>query len=78
MEAQMKAEIIEDLKLHENRILLHEERVEDGKFLVVPVWDHACVEDIETPLDVYNSIAAEGYRCDYLRIPMYCQLTKHG
>jgi hypothetical protein len=27
-------------------------------------------EDIETPLDVYQSMVQEGYRVDYLRIPM--------
>lgn len=59
----MKREIIEDLKLRENKILLHEEKVEDGKFVIVPVWDKVTSEEIETPSDVYSSLLLDGTWC---------------
>jgi hypothetical protein len=71
MELQMKEEIIEDLQRFNKRLLVHEERVENSKFVIVPVWETVEPEDIQTPSDIYNTIISEGYKVDYLRIPMY-------
>ena len=35
MENQMKKDMIQDMHLYNNRVLLHEERVEGSKYLVV-------------------------------------------
>lgn len=35
MEVQMKKDMIQDMHLYNNRVLLHEERVEGSKYLVV-------------------------------------------
>ncbi|KAJ8323879.1 hypothetical protein O5D80_007110 [Batrachochytrium dendrobatidis] len=71
MEAQMKEEILRDMHRYNGRLLLHEERVEpNAQFSIVPVWESVTKEDIETPLDVYARIKAEGYRIDYMRIPI--------
>lgn len=66
----MKAEIIAELGRNENRLLLHEEKVEDGQFRVVSVWENVTPDLIETSLDVFNSIRDEGYKVDYIRIPI--------
>jgi hypothetical protein len=60
MEVQMKIEIIYDLNVHQNKLLLHEEKVEDGKFVIVPVWHTVSIDEIETPRDIYDSIVSEG------------------
>ena len=39
MEVQMKKDMIHDMNFYNNRVLLHEERVEGSNFLVVPVWE---------------------------------------
>ncbi|KAH6582488.1 hypothetical protein BASA61_008518 [Batrachochytrium salamandrivorans] len=71
MENQMKGEIIRDVRRYNGKLLLHDERVEgNGQFTVVPVWESVREEDIETPSDVYAHIKSEGYRVDYLRIPV--------
>jgi hypothetical protein len=70
MEMQMKRDLIQDMQHYGNRLLLHEEHVEGNTFLVVPKWESVKAEDIETPLEVYNSIVSHGYHVDYLRIPM--------
>ncbi|KAI8912645.1 inositol hexakisphosphate-domain-containing protein [Gorgonomyces haynaldii] len=70
MEIQMKDEIIEDLKHYGNRLLVHEEKVENSKFVLVPHWESLQEEDIETPLDVYNYFIKQGYKISYLRIPI--------
>jgi hypothetical protein len=75
MEMQMKKDLIHDMANYGNRVLLHEERVEGTHFLVVPKWETIKLEDIETPLEVYNSILLEGYHVDYLRIPITDELS---
>ncbi|KAI8918923.1 inositol hexakisphosphate-domain-containing protein [Entophlyctis helioformis] len=70
MENQMKKEILEDMGRYGGRLLLHEERVEGSGFVIVPVWETVRAEDIETPGDVYASIQQEGYRVDYMRVPI--------
>jgi len=71
MERQMKKDVIAEMKRYNGRILLHEEMADGKNFSIVPVWETAHVDDILTPLDVYNLIRSEGYKVDYLRIPMY-------
>ncbi|KAI8898833.1 inositol hexakisphosphate-domain-containing protein [Globomyces pollinis-pini] len=72
IEVQMKKDIIQDMKNYNNRVLLHEE---DATFLVTPLWETCREDEIETPLDVYNSICEEGYKLDYLRIPITDELS---
>lgn len=34
------------------------------------MWETVDEKDIQTPLEVYQSIVAQGYSLDYLRIPI--------
>ena len=71
MEKQMKREIIADMQRYKGRLLLHEEQsTSTSQFHIIPVWESVKEEDIETPSDVYESIRNEGYRVDYLRLPV--------
>ncbi|KAJ3280819.1 hypothetical protein HK104_000390 [Borealophlyctis nickersoniae] len=72
MEMQMKKDAILELKTYDGRMLLHEEQsAPGGGFSIVPVWGTVKEEDIQTPLEVYQQIQGEGFRVDYLRIPMF-------
>jgi protein-tyrosine phosphatase len=75
MEVQMKKDIINEIKLYKSRLLLHEEKVEGNHFLVCSFWETVHLEDIETTFDIYTSLAQEGYKVDYLRIPMYFKIN---
>lgn len=70
MENNMKRDVINELRLYGGRLLLHEEEVQGKGFSIVPVWETVKEEDVQTPMDVFKSIEAEGYRVDYLRLPI--------
>lgn len=71
MESRMKQDALNELRQYGGRILLHEEEAgKSGGFEVVPVWETIKEEDVETPFEVYESIMKEGYKVEYLRIPM--------
>ncbi|KAJ3086244.1 hypothetical protein HK102_013370 [Quaeritorhiza haematococci] len=70
MENQLKLDVINELRIYNGRVLLHEEEVVGGSFSIVPVWETVREEDVQTPLEVYKSIVQEGYNVDYLRIPI--------
>ncbi|KAI8579918.1 hypothetical protein K450DRAFT_187884 [Umbelopsis ramanniana AG] len=71
MENRMKSDVLEELKVYNGRLLLHdEETTEKGGFIILPQWETVPVEMVETPGDVFKSIIEEGYQVDYLRIPI--------
>ncbi|KAJ3409888.1 hypothetical protein HDV05_004169 [Chytridiales sp. JEL 0842] len=70
MEARMKADCINEIKRYGGRVLLHEEESKPEGFMILPVWETVAVDEIETPLEVYNSILADGFQVDYKRIPI--------
>lgn len=71
MERRMQQDALEELEEYDGRLLLHDEEVVDkGGFVLVPVWETVPVGSVETPSDVFKSIAEEGYQVDYLRIPI--------
>ncbi|KAI8809960.1 inositol hexakisphosphate-domain-containing protein [Cladochytrium replicatum] len=75
METRMKSDIIAEMKQFNGRLLLHEEEAENGQFRIVPVWETVREEDIQTPQEVFRSIEAEGFRVNYLRIPVTDEQT---
>ncbi|ORY52376.1 hypothetical protein BCR33DRAFT_711697 [Rhizoclosmatium globosum] len=70
MEQQMKLDCIAELKKYDGRLLLHSEELTSSGFSIVPVWESCNVDDIETPLEVYQSVVSEGYLVDYKRVPI--------
>ena len=70
MEAQMKRDLIVEIREFGGRVLLHEEHMVGKEFSIVPIWETVKEEDVQTPLEVYRSIQDEGYHVDYLRIPI--------
>jgi hypothetical protein len=70
MENQMKKDAISELRRYNGRLLLHEELADGNSFSIIPIWETVKESDILTPLDVYQRVLSEGYRVNYLRIPM--------
>ncbi|OZJ03826.1 hypothetical protein BZG36_03823 [Bifiguratus adelaidae] len=71
MENRMKGDVLNELRKYQGRILLHDEEVvEKGGYAIVPVWETVQACDVETPKDIFDSMIEEGYRVDYLRIPI--------
>ncbi|CAO3609264.1 unnamed protein product [Cunninghamella echinulata] len=71
MERIMLKDTLEELKMYNGRLLLHdEETAEKGGFLLVPTWETVSVENVQTPDQAFQSIIDEGYQVDYLRIPI--------
>ncbi|KAI8816483.1 inositol hexakisphosphate-domain-containing protein, partial [Fimicolochytrium jonesii] len=70
MESQMKLDALAELKHYGGRLLLHEEEVTEKGFSIVPVWETVSEDAVQTPSEVYKCFQAEGYKVDYLRIPI--------
>ncbi|KAG1474862.1 hypothetical protein G6F56_000086 [Rhizopus delemar] len=68
MEDRMKLETLQELKMYDGRLLLHDE--EAGSFNLMPIWETVPPELVETPAEVFSSIQAEGYQVNYIRIPI--------
>ncbi|RKP01076.1 hypothetical protein CXG81DRAFT_12437 [Caulochytrium protostelioides] len=66
METQMKHDALQELQRYHGRLLLHDEQGMD----VVPIWETASPEAIQTPRDVYDELRADGYRVEYTRLPI--------
>jgi hypothetical protein len=71
MEERMKLDVLAELRMYNGRILLHDEECDMTSFKIVPVWEIVTEKDVQTPLDLYQDIVADGYPIDYLRIPMF-------
>ncbi|KAJ3357018.1 hypothetical protein HDU83_009188 [Entophlyctis luteolus] len=70
MEQQMKEDVIAELTRCNGRLLLHNEEQIGTGFAILGVWESCTVEDIKTPLEVYQMIVAQNYRVDYKRVPI--------
>ncbi|WFD36790.1 hypothetical protein MCUN1_003679 [Malassezia cuniculi] len=69
MEVALKRDLLEEAHAQNGRVLLHDEIMsDDGKFVIIPVWETVSDADILTPRDVYERVQSEGYRVDYARV----------
>jgi hypothetical protein len=65
MEARLKEDVIREI-LKWNQLLLVHEEIEDGR--VIPTW--TSVDSIQTPKEVFATLATKGYAVKYVRIPI--------
>ncbi|KAI8829287.1 inositol hexakisphosphate-domain-containing protein [Chytriomyces cf. hyalinus JEL632] len=70
MEQQMKADCIAELNQYGGRLLLHSEELTSTGFQILPVWESVSIDEIETPLEIYESIVEQKYQVDYKRVPI--------
>ncbi|CEP08320.1 hypothetical protein [Parasitella parasitica] len=72
MEERMRLDVIQELNEYDGRMLLHDE---DSDFNLLPLWETVPSDQVETPSQVFESIKAEGYQVDFLRIPIRGRTT---
>ncbi|VDC06830.1 unnamed protein product [Peniophora sp. CBMAI 1063] len=69
MEANLKRDVIEEVRAGNGRVLLHDEVEErPGHFAIVPIWETVAEDDIMTPRDVFELMERDGYKIDYGRV----------
>ncbi|KAF6164665.1 hypothetical protein GIB67_035100 [Kingdonia uniflora] len=67
MEARLKEDILREAERYSNAIMVIHETDNDQIF---DAWEHVHSEAIQTPLDVYRSLKAEGLPIKYARVPI--------
>ncbi|CAH7666719.1 inositol hexakisphosphate-domain-containing protein [Phakopsora pachyrhizi] len=70
MESALKLDVLNELRSHDGRLLLHDEVEENGKFIVTAVWETPKEGDIMTPREVFDLMKSEGFKVDYARLPV--------
>jgi protein-tyrosine phosphatase len=72
LEARLKQDILQELKLYNGKLLLHEEEVGGNSlgYTIVPVWESVSIENVETTKEVFEAVRKEGFKVNYLRIPI--------
>ncbi|KIY98140.1 hypothetical protein MNEG_9823 [Monoraphidium neglectum] len=67
MEARLKVDVLTEAALFDNHILVTEE---DDDMQVVDQWEPVTEADVQTPLEVYRELKADGYDVEYTRLPI--------
>ncbi|XP_052174922.1 uncharacterized protein LOC127789885 isoform X2 [Diospyros lotus] len=67
MEARLKEDILVEAARYGNKILVTDE-LPDGQ--MVDQWEPVTSDSVQTPLEVYEKLQAEGYLVDYERVPV--------
>lgn len=68
MEDRLKIDVLREAEQFGGKLLLHEEDALSGN--IIPVWETVSVENVETTSEIVQCIRAQGYPCDYVRIPI--------
>ncbi|EFN52818.1 hypothetical protein CHLNCDRAFT_26452 [Chlorella variabilis] len=67
MEARLKQDVLQEAEQYGRQVLVAHE---DDQFQVVEEWEPVTEADVQTPLEVYQELIADGYDVDYLRVPV--------
>ncbi|KAL4574619.1 hypothetical protein LXL04_021454 [Taraxacum kok-saghyz] len=67
MEARLKDDILRESKRYEGAIMVIHE-TEDGK--IFDAWEHVSPNVVQTPLEVFKSLKADGFPIKYARVPI--------
>lgn len=67
MEARLKDDILREACQYEGSIMVINE-TENNE--IVEVWEHVDSEAVQTPLEVYKHLEAEGFPIKYARVPI--------
>nr|XP_018260510.1 uncharacterized protein I303_07432 [Kwoniella dejecticola CBS 10117]OBR82668.1 hypothetical protein I303_07432 [Kwoniella dejecticola CBS 10117] len=69
MEVALKRDVVRELRQGEGRLLLHDEvETKPGVYDIIPIWETVEESEIMTPKELYESVIAEGYKVDYVRV----------
>ncbi|KAG9146991.1 hypothetical protein Leryth_005245 [Lithospermum erythrorhizon] len=67
MEARLKNDILREADLYKGAIMVIHE-TDDGK--IFDGWEHVTPDTVQTPLEVFNSLKADGFPVKYARVPI--------
>lgn len=67
MEARLKEDILREAERYSGAIMVIHE-TNDGQ--IFDAWEHVNAESIQTPLEVYKYLEAEGLPIKYARVPI--------
>lgn len=67
MEARLKEDILKESKRYGGDIMVIHE-TEDGK--IFDSWEHVSIDVVQTPLEVFKSLEADGFPIKYARVPI--------
>ncbi|XP_058738433.1 uncharacterized protein LOC131610490 [Vicia villosa] len=67
MEARLKVDILKEAKQYSNAIMVIHE-TDDGH--IYDAWEHVTSDVIQTPLEVFKSLEADGFPIKYARVPI--------
>lgn len=67
MEARLKVDILREAKQYSNAIMVIHE-TDDGH--IFDAWEHVTSDVIQTPLEVFKSLEADGFPIKYARVPI--------
>ncbi|CAA7030575.1 unnamed protein product [Microthlaspi erraticum] len=67
MEARLKEDILREAKRYDGAIMvIHETK--DGQ--IFDLWEHVNADSVQTPLEVYKCLEADGFPIKYARVPI--------
>ncbi|PWA70401.1 hypothetical protein CTI12_AA289430 [Artemisia annua] len=66
MEARLKEDILKESERYGGDIMVIHE-TEDGK--IYEAWEHVSIDAVQTPLEVFKSLVADGFPIKYARVP---------
>ncbi|KAL2634189.1 hypothetical protein R1flu_005668 [Riccia fluitans] len=67
MEARLKHDVLREASRYQNKVMVSDE-LPDGQ--MVDQWEPIGENSVQTPLEVYEMLQAEGYLLDYERVPI--------
>lgn len=67
MEARLKVDILREAERYAGAIMVNHE-TDDGQ--IFDAWEQVYPGAVQTPLEVYECLKAEGYCVDYARVPI--------
>ncbi|KAI9006470.1 inositol hexakisphosphate-domain-containing protein [Hyaloraphidium curvatum] len=70
MEERLKEDVVAEARRFQGRFLLHDEEADEQGYRLVPVWQPLNEGDVQTPLELYQSVIARGFSIEYSRVPI--------
>ncbi len=69
MEAQLKEDVLREIRSGKGRVLLHDEvETKPGIYEVIPIWETVQDEEVMTPKEMYDEVIQEKFQVEYARM----------
>lgn len=75
METRLKADVLVEAGMYDGGVMVAHE---DDEFQVVEDWEAVTEVDVQTPAEVYKELIDDGYKIEYLRVPVTDEKAPDG